>query len=214
MLHIKDLGLENAHLKNSKLQNYRLWNKPTSQVKPLDLIIYQKSMEIEGQEQEAIRDIEELQRITILAMLEGRLNNAPYLSYIGERIRMTMGDFTSMLQYADLTPVRKKAILFALETGIKPEDVVIMTWKLASKTKMTPLAKAIIDSLPRNIHINYVFWEEMDAFSMTAPLFGLSQNVQDMFSGMLFREASKLFQEAVLFDSEEELKYLQAQNYI
>lgn len=214
MLHIKDLGLENAHLKNSQLKNYRLWNKLTSQVKPLDLIIYQKSMEIEGQEQEAIRDIEELQRITILAMLEGRLNNAPYLSYIGERIRMTMGDFTSLLQHADLTPVRKKAILFALETGIKPEDVVIMTWKIASKTKMTPMAKAIIDSLPRNLHINYVFWEEMDTFSMTAPLFGLSQNVQDLFSGLTYREASKLFQEAVLFDSEEELKYLQAQNNI
>jgi hypothetical protein len=170
-------------------------------------------MEIEGQEKDAIRDIEELQRATILAMLEGRLNDAPYLSYVGERIRMTMGDFTMLLEYSDLSPIRRKAILFALETGIKPEDVVIMTWKIATKTKMTPLAKAIIDSLPRNIHINYVFWEEMEAFSMTAPLFGLTQDVQDMFSGMLFREASKLFQNAVLFDSAEELKFLQAQNY-
>lgn len=214
MLQVKDIGQDNARLQNSQLKNYRLWNKPTSQVKSLDLLIYQKSMEIEGNGNEAIRDIEELQRATIMAMLDGRLNDAPYLSYMGQRIKMTMGDFTALLQYSDLSQIRKKAILFSLETGIKPEDVVIMTWKIAAKTKMTPFAKAIVESIPRNIHINYVFWEEMESFDMVAPLFGLSQNVQDLFSGLTHREVSKLFNEAVLFDSEAELKFLQEQNQI
>lgn len=213
MLQVKDIGQNNAHLQNSKLKNYRLWNKPTSQVKPLDLLIYQKSMEIEGCGNDAIRDIEELQRATIMEMLEGRLNDAPYLSYMGQRIKMTMGDFTALLQYADLSPMRKKAILFSLESGIKPEDVVVMTWKIYAKTNLTPLAKAIVESVPRNIHINYVFWEDLDTFSMVTPLFGLSQNVQDMFSGLSHREVSKLFHEAALFDSEAELKFLQEQNY-
>lgn len=214
MLQVKDIGQDNAHLQNSQLKNYRLWNKPTSEVKSLDLLIYQKSMEIEGNGNEAIRDIEELQRATIMAMLDGRLNDAPYLSYMGQRIKMTMGDFTALLQYSDLSQIRKKAILFSLETGIKPEDVVIMTWKILSKTSLTPLAKAIVESIPRNIHINYVFWEDMESFSMVTPLFGLSQNVQDMFSGLTHREVSKLFHEAVLFDSEAELKFLQEQNQI
>jgi hypothetical protein len=213
MLHIKDLGIENARLKNSKLKNYRLWNKPISQVKSLDLLIYVKTMEIEGEQEAASQDVEELQRITIMAMLEGRLNDAPYLSYAGQRVKMTMGDFTTLLQYAELSQTRKKAILFSLETGMKPEDVVILTWKMAQKMKMTPLAKSIVESTPRNIHVNYVFWEEMETFSMTAPLFGLSQDVQDLFSGLTHREASKLFHEAVLFDSNEELEFLRAQNY-
>lgn len=205
MLHIKEIGKSNAQLQNSKLQTTKLWHKTTNNVFPLDLEVYLAQSKLEGNYDAAIRDIEELQRMTIVEMLNGKVNDAPYLSYsIKNKVRMTHGEFACMLHFSGIPADRQKAILFSLETGMKTEDVVTLTWGIARKMPMTSLAKAIIESFPRSINVNYVFWERYEDFGMVGPMFGLSQDFQDLFQGMSHREVWKLFHEAAPVNSFED----------
>jgi len=198
---IKDFGRKSAHLKNSKLTNSKLWHKQTKDVLPLDLLIYLRQMKEQGEHQTALRDIEELQRLTILAMLEGQLNDAPYLSFAGEKLVMTLGEFACILHFANLSQMRKKALVFSLETGIKPEDVITLTRQAARRRSWTGFQQAIIDSVPVNMNLNYVFWEEFEAYGMHAPLFGLSQDLQDLFNGAQWHEIHELYKKAVKIDT-------------
>lgn len=198
MLQIKDIGQNNVHLKNSKLSTTKLWLKTTNDVFPLDLQIYLRQRQDEGQHDLALREIEELQRETILAMLKGNVSDAPFLSFtVKNNVRMTLGEFASILYFSELPANRQKAIMFSLETGMKPEDVITLTWALARKMPLSEFAKSIMNDFPRSINVNYVFWERFEDFGMVGPMFGLSQDFANMFEGMSHREVFKLFQTAI-----------------
>lgn len=200
MLSIQDIGQNLAQLKNSNLSKTKLWPKPTNQVKPLDLLIYHKREREEGNAAQAAQDIDVLIGETVKAMLDGRVNDAPYVAYMGERPTMTLGDFTDALYFSELSVMRRKAMLFALETNTKPEDVVALTWNMALRMRYSQLAAAILNTQPRHIRLNYVFWEEIDTFGMAGPLFGLSQNFQETFEGLAFHQVKKLFDQAPQVD--------------
>lgn len=204
MTTISQIGQSSAQLKNSQLSNSKLWQKKTNDVYPLDLTLFIQKMKMKGLKDEAIRAVEELQRLTLLALLEGKIKDAPYLAYSGEKVRMTLGDFACILTFSNLSDERQKAILFALETGMKPEDVITITWSMVRRMPLSKLASAIVESFPRNLHVNYVFWEKFEAFDMVGPMFGLSQDFQDLFSGMSFHETWRLFQEAAPVNSYED----------
>jgi hypothetical protein len=200
MLSIKDIGQGIAQLKNSNLTQTKLWPKPTNQVKPLDLLIYHKSEKMQGNGARATEELDVLIGETVKAMLDGRVNDAPYVAYMNERPTMTLGDFTDALYFSELSLSRRKALLFALETNTKPEDVVALTWNKALRLKFSPLAMAILNTQPRHIRLNYVFWEEIDTFGMAGPLFGLSQNLQETFEGLSFHQVKKLYDAAPQVD--------------
>lgn len=199
MLSVREIGQGIAQLRNSNIAKTKFWHKSTKDVQPLDLLIYHKTQRIEGLN--AQPDIDVLIGETVKAMIMGRIKEAPYVAFMGELPVMTIGDFTDALYFAELSTVRRKAMLFALVTGTKPEDVVALTWNKALRMKFTPLVSAILFSQPRHIRLNYVFWEEIDTFGMAGPLFGLSQDFQEAFEGLTFKQVKALFDKAPQVDA-------------
>lgn len=200
MLHIKDIGRNSVQLQNSPLSNSKLWLKTTDNVFPTDLSVYLARSKQEGRYDSALLEIEELQRLTILELLKGRLNDAPYLSFTARKqVRLTYGDFATFLHFSGLKNDRQMAILFALESGLKPEDVVTLTWQTYKKMPTTPVMRAITDSFPRSLNVNYVFWERFEDFGMVGPMFGLSQDFADLFQDLQYKEVWRLFHEAAAY---------------
>lgn len=197
---IQDIGQSVVQLQNSEISKTKLWLKQTQNVKPLDLLIYHRTQRELGRADEARLEIEVLIGETVKAMIDGRVKDAPYIAYMGEQPTMTLGDFTDALYFSELSLQRRKAMLFALESGIKPEDVVALTWNMVNRMKFSPLAKAVLESQPRHIRLNYVFWEEIDTYGMAGPLFGLSQNFQETFEGLRFNQVKTLFDRAPQVD--------------
>lgn len=96
---------------------------------------------------------------------------------------------------------RRKALLFALEMDMAVRDVANLTWKSMRDFSLTPLATSIVQTNPRHIRLNYVFWEPI--YHLTAaPLMKLERSAQEVAGGQGFDSLRRLYKKLVLIDSD------------
>lgn len=86
----------------------------------------------------------------------------------------TVGDLRVAL--TPLSLVRRKAILFGLEVRLKPTTVMMLRWKVALNMELPTLARDILKSQPRHIHMESVFWDKLDS-GVAVPLFQLEEGL-------------------------------------
>jgi len=106
----------------------------------------------------------------------------------------TVQDLNGLL--ARFSLVRRKAVLYCLETGCTAQRIMVLTWRQALIQAQTDLARDIVRSLPRHMKLDYAFWEYLEG-GLAVPLFGLEQEVfdqtgytltvlQEVYKGMLW----------------------------
>lgn len=202
MLKLSDIGQLNAKLQTPNLQNSKLWNKKLSDIKPIEIVIYQKQQEMQGAGLQAREQFEIIVAETIKAMLEGKVANAPFLSCMGQQATMTYGEFSDALKFSNLTEARIAAIMFSLESGLPPEEVVTLTWGLLSKGQFSEICHLIAHTRARHIKLNYVFWEQMEVFGIAGPLFALQDDFNTVFDGIPFEQVKEMYDRAPMVDNE------------
>jgi hypothetical protein len=99
---------------------------------------------------------------------------------------------------------RPAAILFGLEAGLEAEQVITLAWQKVKPSTLTPYAIHILDSQPRHIRCQYVFWQNYNDGNKPLPLFGLNEEVFDAF-GMVWGELAAAYEHIVFIDEDEEL---------
>ena len=186
MKSLKDIS-SFKRLANTALASSPLWNLPAKKIKPHQLAAFRKRLELERYPA-ADSLFANIMLSLDEARLSGELTDAPVLSY-SEPIHTALTSDDLIKGFALMTRPLPAAILFALEVGMSPEQVVTLTWKMVSKAfrygGLTPIARRILEAQPRHIRSQYVFWREHG--NKPIPLFGLELEVFGCF-GMVWAE--------------------------
>jgi hypothetical protein len=114
----------------------------------------------------------------------------------------TVGDLRVAL--TPLSLVRRKAILFALEARLKPTTVMMLRWRVARAMELPTLARDILKSMPQHIHIETVFWEELETRA-AVPLFQLEETLF-LASQYTWEELQSLYDRMVFVDAGAEVE--------
>lgn len=89
------------------------------------------------------------------------------------------------------------AILFGLDMSLTADQVITLKWKDALKLHLTEYAAVILNSQPRHIMCDYVFWKELRGKPM--PLFGLDGMVFENF-GLIWSELTAATKNVIWID--------------
>jgi hypothetical protein len=95
------------------------------------------------------------------------------------------------------------AILFSLQTGLLPHQVVTLTWSEARRLRLDELSLHILQSQPVNIKSKYVFWHYIN--NKALPLFGLEMELFDAFN-MVWSELAESYANMLWIDYEAEIE--------
>ena len=83
------------------------------------------------------------------------------------------------VRLAVLTPARRRAIRFGIETGLTVPEVTVIRWKDAFKLARSGVARRILQEQPLHPKLPYVFWESTEpSGTSVGPLFGLERQVE------------------------------------
>jgi len=120
-------------------------------------------------------------------------------------VRFTAGDLIEGLCF--LSTVRARAVLFALEQGMRTcEAVIDLTHAQLRTMQLTELAAEAARATPRQLRLNHVFWEEVSA-GAAAPLYGLERQVCAAFGGMTWGDLLLAYRGMVWVDGEIEAEH-------
>jgi hypothetical protein len=133
-------------------------------------------------------------------MMRGEIDLAPYAAFCEPNPTFTVADLCDMLE--PLSTVRKRAAIFALDTGMFPRDALLLSWQSPKLAQLPPLADAMVRAMPRHLRLNYVFWEYLDT-TTAAPIFGFTEEL-DAHSGMDFTALLQLYRGMMWVDYEAE----------
>jgi len=116
--------------------------------------------------------------------------------------KLTPDEFRSRLQR--VPQERRRAILFALETGMDIRDVVELTWKnLPPMFQFSEFAGGIVRGLVRHFKLPYVFWEIVQN-GVAAPLFGLGTDAEEVAQGHGFARFRLMYAKMIFVDQVQE----------
>jgi len=121
----------------------------------------------------------------------------------------TAGDLRVLLERLPL--IRRKALLFCLETRMTPEDLVLLRRRNVFLPGLPPIAREIVRSVPAHLHIDLLFWEQVgEAPGITAPVFGLEASLRKVAEGMSFGELQRLYDRMEWIDEDLEVESFKA----
>lgn len=197
---LKDIGSFRINLANTALAKSPLWNMPAETIVPAQLAAFKARLKLEGFEK---TDLLFRSIIEALGKAEksGEIRNAPILNYSEPEV-FVMTSRVLREGFESMTRPTPAAILFALEVGLEPEQVVTLTWEkarmLVNANKIKPYARRILDSQVRHITSGYVFWKTRKD-NKAEPLFGLELEVFEAF-GMIWSELRTAYEGMILND--------------
>lgn len=175
MTTLHEVGGIGDWLADTPLAQSYLWNKTVEIITPTEMIAFLARFRGTDEYAKAHQAIDvalhEIRRATARGDLEGAL--VEKLSPPDPMF--TIGDLRESL--APLTEPRRRAVLFALDTGLAPSQVEMMSWREASKLMLNPLADSILKYTPRHINLDVVFWEELMP-NYPTPVLGVAESVQ------------------------------------
>lgn len=117
--------------------------------------------------------------------------------------RITVGEFCSRIEHLPL--VKRQAVLFCLETGLTPKEVMALDWPRLKTRQLTPFARHLACAQPRHIRLNYIFWQTI-CNGAAGPLFDLSDSFDEAAEGLSFDQFKRLYDTKILIDDEVEAR--------
>lgn len=197
--------LKRGEWPNALLSQSTLWGRDIAKLQAIDLDAFIRSYSGTQHYYQAIREVEALIDQGWYATLEKKLEAPSIIFYDPQpRQRITVDELTTWLSAT--TPVRRRAILFALETGMPIQEIINLTWKkLATLTSLSGYARRIAESNLRHIKLDYVFWENMQD-TIAAPLFGLGETMHEVSQGLGYTALRRLYRECLPFDQRGDLE--------
>lgn len=121
--------------------------------------------------------------------------------------RITIGELRRML--APLSLTRRKAVMFCLETKAPATRLLTLTWQEVFRMNLTPIAQAIVRSMPRHLSLPNVFWEYVaEVDGLASPLFGLEKHLR-VAAGVNLARLQVLYDRLIWVDEDAELKVFQ-----
>lgn len=116
--------------------------------------------------------------------------------------RITVDELVSWLSVVSET--RRKALLFALETGMDVREVIELTWKDVPglRNTLSEFANGILHGMVRHFKLPYVFWEANNNADL--PLFGLSEDAEEVANGHGFSGLRAMYKNMIMIDQKQE----------
>ena len=113
-----------------------------------------------------------------------------------------------ILWLSETTPVRRRAILFGLESKMPVKDIIDLSWKklLSNPHVYSGFALSLANATPRHLRLPYVFWEPMEGI-IAGPLFGLAETVLNVSQGMGYTALQNLYDNAIPIDCSADLDH-------
>lgn len=96
--------------------------------------------------------------------------------------------------------VRRRAILFALETGMSAHQVTALTWKSVRQLELSELARSLVQANPRHLKLQCVFWETVKG--VCTPLFDLESSINEVSEGAGLETLRVLYKNIIPVDRE------------
>ena len=184
-LTLKDVGKMSSLPGISVLTTSHVWNQPIEKIHPTQLHAF-----VDRLAHSNMRDVAETAVHICLKEVKRAVacNEIPephILQYKAPlKFRLTNAEFRKGLQQMGVT--KGAAVLFALETGMDGHAVGRMTWsklmRMFKAAVLTDSAIACTRICPRQLHLQYVFWEEGD--DQPTPLFSLDHDVFEAFGAV------------------------------
>lgn len=156
-----------------------LWERESSRVKPIDLTAFLRSLPAKSR-RDALAEIDAFMTDCWEYCIATGTEPPHVISFAETQDVMTFDEFERRLSKVSVE--RRRAILFCLETGLKAEQVVAMTWKQMKDHQLSQYAKKIAYSQPRHIKLPYVFWERCSGV-VAIPLVGFSETIMQVSGG-------------------------------
>lgn len=163
------------------LQNSPLWKRDVSTIKPLDMSIFIRGFENPIERAKAQAEVDQIMADCWEYCIATGEEPPNLIAFANPSLPMSMDELESRL--LKLSVERRRAILFCLETGMKVEDVVALTWKMVPRLDISDYAHKIINSQARHIKLPYVFWERCSDI-VALPMVGLGQNMIELSDGL------------------------------
>lgn len=175
---MKDVAVLSAALGASPLAKSPIWSTPLTKVHPAQFLAFRHKMKEQGLKDQADAAID--YAISRLGHMvdEGILPDLPLLDYSEpERSVMTGEELVSGLSM--MTRPMSAIVLFAMETGMQPDQIVTLTRQAVRKMPLTPRAAEIVQAQPLSLTTKFVFWRDYSGRHM--PAFGFDQELFDAF---------------------------------
>jgi len=200
---LHQIGSIETLLSNSPLSTSKLWWRDINTIAGPELHAFVARMGYEGYGHEAWSNVAVAQGEVRRAACRGEVGPVPMLEFRLPGVRMTTGEFRSLL--AQVSVPRRKAILFALETGTDLKDVLSLRWPAALKINVTEQARWVLLGMPRHIRSDLVFWEYSRNGS-PFPLVGLAEQLAGMTQNMTWSGLVDCYRRAIPYDYDAELR--------
>lgn len=175
---MKDIAVLSAALGGTALAQSPIWQQPIDRVLPAQLLAFRERLKAMGQRDQADAAIDYVLTRVGHMVDAGALPMVPMLDYSEPRYDvMTAGELIA--GFERMSRPLPALILFALETKLNPEEVVMLTRQKARKMEMSARAREIIAGQPISLATKYVFWRDYNGRHM--PVFGFDQELFDAF---------------------------------
>lgn len=159
MTALHEVGGIGDWLSDSPLAQSYLWDKSVDSITPTELVAFIAGFRGTDRYAKAHQAMDVALHEVRQAIARGDLQGANIETLSPPDPLFTMADLRESL--AALSEPRRRAVLFALDTGLSPQQVEMMSWAEASKLKVGALAASILKYTPRHISLDAVFWEEL-----------------------------------------------------
>lgn len=191
----------------SYLQDSPLWCRDVDDITSLDLLLFFLTAADEDHAAAVELQIHALQNRALGAIVTGEVGQVDWICWSPPSLRLTLGEITQMFSVAPFE--RRRALMFALETGLDLKRVVALNWKQLKSIKLTPFAQQVIDSQTRHIRLPYVFWEWADA-NTAMPLLSLDVTALEVSEGHGWAWFTDRCRDAVLIDTGADAEHFKA----
>ena len=190
--------------RHSLIESSALWHRDINSINLLDLQIFLRQHWGTAKYTVATSEVKDLCGRAWDLLISGEIENPPPIIYFeAPNPRLTMDEFIQWLLPVSLE--RRKAILFALETGCSIKETVELKHSNIPLMTLTPMSVDIVRSMARHIRLENVFWEKSFLDGKPLPLVGLADSVNDVSQGMGFDALRRLYKDIIKIDRTDDL---------
>jgi hypothetical protein len=163
------------------IRSSHLWDREVAKISALDIDVFIRSFANSPSQADAKHEVDMLIATCWDHCTHGGFVAPDIVIFGPTPERLTIDDLTSRLE--EISLARRRAILFALETGKTVTEVSSLTWKQLKEEKLSDLALSIANSQIRHIKLPYVFWERLNDI-IALPLVNLGEDAIRVSRGM------------------------------
>lgn len=203
MTTLQELGSLSTTLSNSLFSRSPLWRRGVHTLTSLDLSAFVARYKSTPAYFDAIAEVNVVIGAGMEALISGAVQTAEFVDYKPPKETPLVSDIVRWL--TRVSPIRGKALLFALEVELSPRLVVDLVWKNLIRLKLTSLALELVRSMPRHIRLDYVFWDYLPNGSV-GPLFGLTESARECSDGLGFEGMLDQYKRMAMIDTDADLK--------